>query len=116
MGPANEPSSIAVALDRYKWYIVAMLWRISFFNYADGQAVFSVFPLLEEEFGLSRIGRGLLGSSFMWVYGLCSPLAGGIVDRVRRKTAILTGLQVWSLVCMATAISRRFWHLVFFRA
>jgi hypothetical protein len=30
----------------YKWLVVAMLWLISFFNYADRQAIFSVFPLL----------------------------------------------------------------------
>jgi MFS family permease len=38
------------------------------------------------------------------------------VDRIRRKTAILGGLQVWSLICMATALSRNFRHLLFFRA
>ena len=31
----------------YKWYVVAMLWGIAFFNYADRQAIFSVFPLLQ---------------------------------------------------------------------
>src|SRR5271166_1654429 len=93
-----------------------MLWWIAFFNYADRQAVFSVFPLLSKEFHLSNFQLGLLGSSFAWVYGLSAPFAGNIVDRIRRKTAILAGLQVWSIVCMATAISRTFGHLLFFRA
>src|SRR5207244_5191883 len=53
---------------------------------------------------------------FAWVYGLAAPLAGSIVDRVRRKTAILGGLQAWSIICMATALSQKFWHLLFFRA
>lgn len=101
---------------RYKWYLVGMLWWISFFNYADRQAIFSVFPLLEKEFSLDSVQLGLLGSSFAWTYGLTAPLAGFIVDRVRRKTAILAGLHVWSLICMATAVSRKFWHLLFFRA
>src|ERR1039457_622119 len=100
---------------RYKWYIVAMLWWIAFFNYADRQAIFSVFPLLKDQFKLDEVQLGLLGSSFAWVYGLCSPVAGGIVDRVRRKTAILGGLQGWRLICMATALSRSFGQLVFFR-
>lgn len=100
----------------YKWYVVAMLWWISFFNYADRQAIFSVFPLLEKEMGLTPVQLGLLGSSFAWVYGLGAPFAGAIVDRVRRKTAILAGLHVWSLICMATALSRNFRHLFFFRA
>jgi MFS family permease len=50
------------------------------------------------------------------VYGLCAPFAGSIVDRVRRKSAILGGLQAWSVICMATAVSRNFSHLLFFRA
>lgn len=100
----------------YKWQVVVMLWGISFFNYADRQAIFSVFPLLEREMHLTPVQLGLLGSSFAWVYGLCAPFAGNIVDRVRRKSAILGGLHAWSLICMATALSRNFRHLVFFRA
>ncbi len=100
----------------YKWRVVAMLWCISFFNYADRQAIFSVFPLLERELGLTPVELGLLGSSFAWVYGLGAPCAGMIVDRVRRKSAILLGLHVWSIICVLTALSRNFRHLFFFRA
>lgn len=101
---------------RYKWYVVAMLWWIAFFNYADRQAIFSVFPLLEKEMGLSNTQLGVLGAAFAWVYGLGALFAGAIVDRVRRKSAILGGLHIWSAICMATAASRNFLHLVFFRA
>ena len=71
----------------YRWYVVGMLWWIAFFNYADRQAIFSVFPLLEKEFHLSLAQLGLLGSSFAWAYGLCAPFAGNVVDRVRREDA-----------------------------
>jgi len=101
---------------RYKWWVVGMLWWIAFFNYADRQAIFSVFPLLEKELHLNSVQLGLLGSAFAWVYGLASPVAGLIVDRVRRKSAILGGLQTWSVICMATAAARSFPALVFFRA
>jgi MFS family permease len=100
----------------YKWRVVAMLWWIAFFNYADRQAIFSVFPLLEKEMGLNQVQLGLLGSSFALVYGLCAPFAGLIVDRIRRKSAILGGLHAWSAICMATAVSRTFGQLLFFRA
>ncbi|MCC6393633.1 MAG: MFS transporter, partial [Bryobacterales bacterium] len=100
----------------YKWYVVAMLWWIAFFNYADRQAIFSVFPLLEKELALSNTQLGLLGSSFAWVYGLGALFAGTVVDRIRRKTAIIGGLHAWSIICMATALSRDFSHLLFFRA
>ena len=100
----------------YKWRVVAMLWCISFFNYADRQAIFSVFPLLEREMHLTPVQLGLLGSGFAWVYGLGAPLAGMVVDRARRKTVILGGLHAWSLICLATGLSRNVRHLLLFRA
>jgi len=100
----------------YGWYVVGMLWFTGFFNYADRQAIFSVFPLLERELGLDSVQLGLLGSSFALVYGICAPFAGNIVDRVRRKSAVLGGLFVWSAICSATAISRNFIQLLCFRA
>jgi MFS family permease len=114
--PVTKSDEATRAAPHYKWSVVAMLWAISFFNYADRQAVFSVFPLLEAEMGLTDTEKGLLGSSFAWVYGLCAPFAGMVVDRVRRKRAILGGLHAWSLICLATGLSRRFWHLFAFRA
>lgn len=101
---------------RYKWAVVGMLWGIAFFNYADRQAVFAVFPLLEKELGLTSVQLGLLGSSFAITYGICAMFAGAIVDRVRRVSAILWGLYIWSVVCMATALSRTFPQLLGFRA
>lgn len=109
-------SFMSPAHPRYKWVVVAMLWTIAFFNYADRQAIFSVFPLLEKEMNLDTVQLGILGSAFAWVYGLGALFAGSIVDRIRRKTAILGGLHAWSVICMATALSRTFPHLVFFRA
>jgi len=93
-----------------------MLWTICVCNYADRQAIFSVFPLLERELRLTPVQLGLLGSAFAWVYGLAAPLAGMIVDRVERRTAILGGLHAWSWICVATALSRNFRHLFLFRA
>jgi len=101
---------------RYKWSVVGMLWCISFFNYADRQAIYSLFPLLQKEMHLTLIQLGLLGSAFAWVYGLCAPFAGNIVDQVRRKTAILGGLYAWSSIAIATSLSRTFRQLFSFMA
>jgi len=96
--------------------VVAMLWWISVFNYADRQAINSVFPLLEKELGLSMVQLGLLGSAFAWVYGLSGFFAGFVVDRISRKKAILGGLYTWSIICMSTAFSRGFNMLFALRA
>lgn len=93
-----------------------MLWFVCLFNYADRQAIFSVFPLLKSEMQLTDVQLGYVGSSFMWVYALSAPLAGVVGDRFRRKTVILTGLIFWSAITVATALSREYWHLLLFRA
>jgi MFS family permease len=113
---ASPTSALAAPAPNYKWHVVAMLWGIAFFNYADRQAIFSVFPLLEREFQLTPVQLGLLGSAFAWVYGLAAPVAGFVVDRVRRRTAILGGLYAWSAICIATVLSFDFKHLLFWRA
>ncbi len=100
----------------YAWLVVAMLWLICFFNYADRQALFSVAPLLERDLGLSNLQLGILGSCFAWVYGLSAPVAGFFVDRIRRKTSILAGLQFWSIVCALSAAASSFLPLCLFRA
>ncbi len=110
------PGSSLTTIRSYKWWVVAMLWCICFFNYADRQAIFSVFPLLKSEMGLSDVQLGVVGAAFMWVYALGGPLAGLIGDRVNRKALILGGLIFWSLITIATALSRTYWHLVVFRA
>src|SRR5256714_5465339 len=99
----------------YRWLVVAMLWCVCLFNYADRQAIYSVFPLLKSQMGLSDIQLGIVGGSFMWVYAAALPFAGIIGDTFSRKTLILGGLIFWSLITLATALSRNFWALVIFR-
>jgi sugar phosphate permease len=101
---------------RYRWIVVLLLWFVCFFSYADRQAFYSVFPLLQEQMHLSTFQLGVLGSSFAIVYGIAGPFAGFLVDRIRRKTAILGGLEFWSVICVLSALSRTFLQLFVFRA
>jgi MFS family permease len=100
----------------YKWLVVAMLWMVCFFNYADRQAIFAVFPLLKTQLHLTDVQLGVAGSSFMWMYALCGPAAGWLCDRLPRRTLVLGGLIFWSLATACTALSRNYAELVFFRA
>ncbi len=93
-----------------------MLWFVCFFNYADRQAIFSVFPTLEREFKFDKFQLGLIGSAFMWVYAFGAPLAGFVGDRVRRKDLILGGCIFWSAVTMMTGWCGKLWQFVTVRA
>ncbi|HEV8607159.1 MAG TPA: MFS transporter [Tepidisphaeraceae bacterium] len=99
----------------YSWLVVSMLWCVCLFNYADRQAIYSVFPLLKSEMQLSDVQLGIVGGSFMWVYAAALPFAGIIGDTFSRKSLILGGLIFWSLITLATALSTKYWHLVLFR-
>ena len=100
----------------YKWAVVGMLWFVCFFNYADRQAIFSVFPLLKKEMGLSDIQLGFVGSAFMYVYAFAGPFAGWTGDKYPRKNLILGGLLFWSAITLCTAFAQNYWHLVIVRA
>jgi len=119
--PAMPPAlDYAVSRDRastvYAWCVVGMLWSACLLNYADRQAIFSVFPLLKSQLKLSDIQLGKIGVAFNWAYAAALPFAGLIADRLPRKRLIVGGLIFWSLVTLATAFSTRYWHLIVFRA
>jgi MFS family permease len=100
----------------YKWVVVGLLWFVCFFNYADRQAIFSVFIPIGEEMGLSKLQLSWVGAAFMYVYALAGPLAGIIGDRFSRKFLIIAGLVFWSVVTMGTALATSYWHLLLVRA
>ncbi|WP_260703699.1 MFS transporter [Edaphobacter flagellatus] len=99
----------------YRWWLIGMLWFVCFCNYADRQAIFSVFPPLRSELKLTDVQLGIVASSFMWMYALVGPIAGWVSDRVPPRTVILCALGFWSLVTAATAFCHSFELIVFFR-
>ena len=101
---------------KYKWYVIGMLWCVCFFDYVDRWGVSALFPLLKKEMHLSPVQLGMLGSVSAWIYGLGAPFAGLVVDRVRRKTAILGGLFIWSAITAAAAVSHSYHVLLWFMA
>ncbi len=107
---------IAPVGQNYKWWVVGMLWAICFFNYADRQAFFAVFPALKAEFGFDAVQLGLLGSAFAWIYAAAAPLAGFVGDRAPRKHLILGGCLFWSGITVLTGGCGRLWQFVGVRA
>ncbi|MBV8709258.1 MAG: MFS transporter, partial [Acidobacteriaceae bacterium] len=110
------PSQRERLTSHYKWYVVGMLWLVCFFNYADRQTIYSVFPLLKSEMNLSDVQLATFGTAFSWVYALSAPLAGFVGDRVSRKTLIIGGLIFWSVITALTALSRNYGQIVTCRA
>jgi MFS family permease len=99
----------------YKWVVVGVMWLIACLNYTDRMTIFSVFPVLQKQMGLSNIGLALIGSSFLWVYAIFSPVGGYLGDRFPRRRVILGSLVLFSLVTFATGLARSGTELVALR-
>ncbi len=101
---------------RAAWALVAVLWVVAALNYLDRQVIFSVFPPLRQDLHLSSLQLGLLGTAFLWVYAVLSPVCGYLADRFGRTRAITASLLVWSAVTWATAHVHSFGQLAGTRA
>ena len=58
---------------------------------------------------------GNLMAAFMWIYGLMSPFAGAIADRMNRKWLIVASLFVWSSVTLLMGFTHDFSTLYILR-
>jgi predicted MFS family arabinose efflux permease len=88
-----------------QWQLIACLWFCYALNHADRQVVYTLFPALQKTFGYSNTILGLTGSLFLWVYGVCSPVAGIIGDRVSKTRVILGSLAGWSILTVISGCS-----------
>jgi MFS family permease len=87
------------------WALVGLMWVAYFLNYADRQLVSSIFPVLKAELHFSDEQCGLTISVFLWIYAVCSPLAGMLGDRFPRRTLIVASLVLWSAFTALTGAS-----------
>ncbi len=109
-GPAVSPGA------RQSYRLVAYMWVAYFLNYCDRQVIFSIFPVLKTELGFTYIQLGLTGSVFLWVYGLCSPIAGQLGDRYSKRILVVTSLVLWSAITVLTGFSTTAVMLLVLRA
>ena len=100
----------------YRWVIVGALWFVCFLNYADRQAIFSLFPLLKADLNVDIVQLGIVGSCFSWTYALFGPVAGWLGDRWPRRRLILGGLLLWIVLSFATSKARTYGQLITLRS
>jgi MFS family permease len=102
----------------YPWLVVALLWGVALLNYMDRQMLSTMKGAIMVD--ISELEKaenfGRLMAVFLWIYGLMSPMAGLVADRVNRKWLIICSLGVWSGVTMAMGFATTFSQLYFLRA
>lgn len=102
----------------YPWLVVALLWVVAMLNYMDRQMLSTMKSAIMVD--ISELERaenfGRLMAVFLWIYGLMSPMAGLIADRINRKWLIVGSLFVWSAVTLSMGYATTFGQLYFLRA
>lgn len=102
----------------YPWLVVGLLWGVALLNYMDRQMLSTMKSAIMVDIReLERAENfGRLMAVFLWIYGLMSPMAGLIADRVNRKWLIIASLGVWSLVTLTMGYATTFNQLLVLRA
>ncbi|WP_438480424.1 MFS transporter [Oleiharenicola lentus] len=81
-----------------RWRVVWFLTLAAALNFGDRSAMSVVLPALQQDFGITNVLLGLLGSVFLWSYAIGSPLAGNLADRFSRSKMVIGSLIAWSTV------------------
>jgi predicted MFS family arabinose efflux permease len=100
----------------YAWLVVLLLCIVGALNYLDRMMITTMRTSIVEAIPMSEAQFGLLTSSFLWIYGLLSPLAGYLADRFNRSRVIIGSLFVWSLITWLTSHATTFEELLITRA
>ncbi|MDO4707446.1 MAG: MFS transporter [Porphyromonadaceae bacterium] len=102
----------------YPWLVVGLLWIVALLNYMDRQMLSTMKDAMSIDIEELRSATsfGYLMAAFMWIYGLASPLAGLVADRLSRKWLIVGSLFVWSLVTLLMGFTHNFSTLYALRA
>lgn len=93
-----------------------ILTIINFLNYIDRNIIFAVFPLIKKDLLLSDKQLGFIGSSFVIVYLLTSPIFGRLGDTIARKWIIALGVGLWSFSTAGASLAENYSQLLLARS
>lgn len=102
----------------YPWLVVALLWVVALLNYMDRQMLSTMQDAMKLDIVELQKAEafGALMAVFLWIYGLVSPFAGVVADRVSRKKLVVGSLFVWSAVTYLMGYASDFTQLYWLRA
>ena len=102
----------------YPWLVVALLWVVALLNYMDRQMLSTMQEAMKAD--IAELNKaeafGALMAVFLWIYGIVSPFAGVVADRVSRKYLVVGSLFVWSGVTFLMGYASDFQQLYWLRA
>lgn len=101
---------------RYPWFLIGLLWVVSFLNAADRSVIVAVMPSIRDEFQLSPTQLALVPAVFFWFYAGAALFSGRLGDSARRTRIVIYGLAFWSIATGIVPLSTGFAMLLATRA
>ena len=116
--PRNYTSPVvsSQSTDRRAAYALAVLTFVNLFNYIDRWVVAAVLEPIKKSLLLTDTQLGFIGTGFIVVYSLTSPVFGRLGDRRARPPLIALGVAIWSLATGLAGFARGFASLFVARA
>jgi Sugar phosphate permease len=105
-------------LKAYPWIVVGLLWVVALLNYMDRQMLSTMREAMQIDITEleSAVNFGRIMAIFLYIYGLVSPFAGAIADRINRKYLIVASLFVWSAVTLLMGYANTYNQVYWLRA
>lgn len=102
----------------YPWLVVALLWVVALLNYMDRQMLSTMQEAMKADIAELQKAEafGALMAVFLWIYGIVSPVAGVVADKISRKKLVVGSLFVWSAVTFLMGYATNFEQLYCLRA
>ncbi len=112
----NVPRQPSVGQARFAF---SVLFLINILNYADRYVLPAILPKIadpKQGLGLTSFQQGLLGSSFLVVYGIATLPLGVWADRGIRKNIVALCVSIWSVATVLAGFTRNFAQIFSVRA
>lgn len=100
---------------RGAWAVLGLLTLINLLNYLDRYILAALVPSIQADLLINDLQVGLLGTAFMLMYFVISPLFGWLGDRYQRFWLMGAGVAVWSAATAASGMARSYSGMVWSR-
>lgn len=102
----------------YPWIVVGLLWFVALLNYLDRQMLSTMQSSMQLDIKELAIAEnfGRVMGIFLLIYGLMSPVAGALADKLNRKWLIVGSLFVWSAVTWGMGHAQTYDQVYWLRA
>jgi MFS family permease len=113
--PADAPAR-TVPDPRYAWYVVGVLTLANVSGFLDRQVLSLLVPFIERDLGITDTQMSyLIGLSFSVFYTVLGLPIAWWADRGNRRTILVTGVALWSVMTMLSGVVRSYGRLLLAR-